>query len=794
MAITQEEFDRIMGKQSALERIIQQNQPTVKPYYPSTAEKLSSMAQSFLESTGMNRYKARDLTGKFIGNNNQIGLADVFPPTGIAKASEYAGQEFFAPAIQNAQQGNIGSAIGNAGLGIGATVLGVGKVPAPVKTAAKNVTKSVANNAKQAIGNIFEAIPSYEEAMNIAKTGGYLKRDSSGKYIGAPSWVNSPQDLNKMRGNVDQSIAYGSPSGGDWYDKARQSYSDVSGYDPLKMGSGTGSNEGNMASLFSRGGAVYSPQAAPPLETANFLTQYNNKVLLGKDVTPRMGAQAKNVAQAFKLDPNTGKYIFSPEKIKLGNKTGAYADSKDPTIPMDDLYRSANDIWQGRVFQYQNPDGTMFSRGFSPQEHGFLTGENLLAADRANQMGVKVGDTDLPMNTLRAQAGSWTGMRFAQAKADQADALANYNKLLSKHESNPKKYKKPSMPIMNTDEELMDYAKAGISETIPRHIANETYEYVTGENVGHLAGLNKLPESVRNEYTNKMAAAYGDRDPYYEAMQMYQLPQVKTMGEYLNSAGVVERNAGLSARPLVDLENSLLTSKTGSEIRGGAQLGSAGRAALDTTAEIRTMLNANEAGAYNKFTKANSSMKPTEKNSARIEGSENELSKAKSALEAQGLDVINVGNALHIANFNENLSAKQIQDAVKSALKNSKAKVTTQVGRLETGYVPVDWGKEGSGQVTSRLVDIINNSPIQNLGQRLDTSRLPSILLNQNEIDRTTAAALKLKEREDLYKLRGLLADPRIGFKGLPQYVQKYGTTGLPAVAGFSLLPPDEQR
>lgn len=794
MAISKEQLDRILGNQSILDRVLSSNQPTMKAYTPSTFDVINSNVQQKLEQAGLDRYKARDFTEKFLGSNNNIGLADLYLPYSIAKGSEYVGKEFAAPAIQDFSKGNIVSGVGNT-LGIGAGMaLATGKVPAPVKTAAKNVTKSVTDNAKQAIGNIFDAIPSYEQAMNISKAGGYLKRDASGKYIGAPSWVNSPQDLNKMRANVDQSIAYGSPFGGDWYDKARQSYSDVSGYDPLRMGFGTGSNEGAAASLFSRGGAVYSPQAAPPLETANFLTQFNNKVLLGKDVTPRMGAQAKNVAQAFKLDPNTGGYIFSPEKIKLGNKTGAYADSKDPTIPMDDLYRSANDIWQGRVFQYQNPDGTMFSRGFSPQEHGFLTGENLLAADRANQMGVKVGDTNLPMNTLRAQAGSWTGMRFAQAKADQAGALANYNKLLSKHESNPKKYKKPSMPIMNTDEELMDYAKAGISETIPRHVANETYEYVTGENVGHLAGLNKLPESVRNEYTNKMAAIYGDRDPYYEAMQMYQLPQAKTIGEYLNSAGVVERNAGITARPLVDLENSLLTSQTGSQVRGGAQLGGAGRAALDTTAEIRTMLNANEAGAYNKFTKANSSMKPIEKNSARIEGSQGELSKAKSALESQGLDVINVGDALHIANFSDNLSPKQIQDAIKTALKNPNIKVTSQVGRLETGYIPVDWGKEGSGQVTARLVDLIKNSPIQNLGQRLDASRLPSILLNQNSIDQATAASLKLKEREDLYKLRKLLADPKVGFKGLPQYTEKYGTAGLPAVAGFSLLPPDEQR
>lgn len=143
--------------------------------------------------------------------------------------------------------------------------------------------------------------------------------------------------------------------------------------------------QGQMASLFSRGGAAYSPQATPPTEMNSFIRQHNAQVIGGQQIIPRTGSQARNVAKAYDIDPATGMYVFNPEAIKLGKKTGPYADAKDPTIPSTDLYKTASDIWHGRVMGYSDPGGKTFSRGFTPQEHGFLTGENLLLANRAEQ-------------------------------------------------------------------------------------------------------------------------------------------------------------------------------------------------------------------------------------------------------------------------------------------------------------------------------------------------------------------------------------------------------------------------
>ena len=120
--------------------------------------------------------------------------------------------------------------------------------------------------------------------------------------------------------------------------------------------------------------------------------------------------------------------------------------------------------------------------------------------------------------------------------------------------------------------------------------------------------------------------------------------------------------------------------------------------------------------------------------------------------------------------------------------KSSGADVSRTNGRMETGYQSVPWGDEGSGQVTQELLSRLENSKIHNYAQRLDNSRVPGLLLDQNAIDRDVAAKYGLPERADLYKLREIIADPRYGFQRLRDYVNKYGFEGLPAVFGPSLL------
>lgn len=296
------------------------------------------------------------------------------------------------------------------------------------KTAAKKVGKVAARNkTKTAIGGVFDNVNDYGQAMRMADRGEHLKQTPNGAYVGAPEGIDSPGALGAMRKRVDAKVDDGMFNA-TWYDRARDTASDVSGFNPATMGHDTSSPQGAMASLFSRGGAAYSPQAAPMSEINYFLNQHNNKVLTGQDFRAKTGSQMNNVAKAYAPDPTTGGFIIEPENIKLGKKTGPYADAKNPTIEDKALYKTANDIWHGRVFGYQNADGSKFDRAFTPQEHGFLTGENLLAAERANAR-LRIGHNGgpalddaaaIPELTPRSmQAATWGSERRAQRVAEE---------------------------------------------------------------------------------------------------------------------------------------------------------------------------------------------------------------------------------------------------------------------------------------------------------------------------------------------------------------------------------------
>lgn len=807
MAITKKELDRILGKQSIVDRVLASNQPTVSSLYTTPFDAARMKAQGYLESLGMDRSRARNLSEKVLGSDNQIGALE-FTPYGLVKAGTDLGVNYGAPALQNFSQGNVAAGAGDI-LGAGAgMVLATGKVPKPVSSA----VKAGAKKANQAIGSIFDNVSDYDKALEMARNKLHLKRDTTGHYVGAPEWVDTPQKLTKMRQGIDEVNMFGAPVGGDWYDRTQLAYSGASGYDPLIHGYGTTSPQGSMASLFSRGGAVYSPQATPSVETAHFLKQHNAKVLTGEDIVPRQSGQAKNVASAYSYNPDTGGYDFLPENIKLGNKTGRYADAKDPTKNHTANLFSTNDLWQGRLFGYEGKNGKAFNRGFTPQEHNFQWGENLLAADRLNQQGITAGEMGLPMTPDRLQASGWVGQRFVTEKAKQELAFNKYQKDLAKWEKSGKG-SKPKSPKMRTDAELWDYANTSPVEAMPRHIANDTYEYVTGANVGHLKGLNELPEDVRNKYTNELAALYGSHDPYYESMQLYQAPQLGTQGKYLNSKGEYEYNSGITARPYVDLVNSDLGLTSGGKKKtGGAQMSPISREAVDTGTKLRTILNANEAGANNKFTPANSSMKASEKNGVRITADPMSLKQLDEILSSAGLNSINVGDALHVTSLPDwdsklgkaippKYNAQQIQKLTDKILKGSGVNYDKSVaGRFEGGYFEMPWTTKGKrskeGTVTKELQNILDTSNIMNLKQRLDAGRLPSLLSEHNAVDMRTAKELGLPERPDIYNLRRLLSDPSVGFKGLNDYIKKNGYAGLPAVGLVPFAPyaNDQQK
>jgi len=667
-------------------------------------------------------------------------------------------------------------------LGMGLSTLGmvpvVGGIPRTVMMAAKTGGKK----GKKAVGAVFDNITDYNEALQMALRGDHLKRTPEGKYVGAPADVDSPQKLARNRANALRKVEEGAFNA-NWYDRARDTATDVSGGDPA------------MAAMFARGGAAYSPQATPEVEIGALVRQHNAKVLRGEDAVPRTGAQARNVARAY-TESATGGYNIDPSVVRLGKKTGPYADAKDPTIPSESLYKTANDIWHGRVMGY----GENFSRGFTPQEHGFLTGENLVLADTAQRKGF--GKDVLPegyeWTPRSAQAATWGAQRLEKYKGDYASAV---KKALREKKRPPKA---PS------EEELVARASYGIDSAVPRYTANDTFEFVTGENTGHLAGLNRADEATRTAYTDAMGDAYlrapsgAMRDPIYDSFQMYQREALPTQGTYVNSAGELERNPGFTARPLVSLQPSDLgTTASGKAKRGGPQMLPEDVRAMRYAAALRGLVTGQEATGFNKFTPANSSMKTFEKTGARYEAKNaDELEAARKAFEGQGLDVVQVGDGLHIGQFPVEVGPPVpggvVQKRVKAAGKDLPGKA--DAGRWETGLEMTPWTKEqGTGETTRAVLERLVDNPdyaVKDAAKRIDVGRFRDAMKPMNEIDRALAAKKNMPIREDLMKLREMLSE--VGLEGVIDYVKKTGGVALPAIAAVptlsSLLSQPEDR
>jgi hypothetical protein len=380
--------------------------------------------------------------------------------------------------------------------------------------------------------------------------------------------------------------------------------------------------------------------------------------------------------------------------------------------------------------------------------------------------------------------------------AEYEKALGTWERQVSRWEAKGKtgkKPKKPAKPAVMTDAQIREKARAGIDDAVQRQIANQTYEFIPGENTGQLAGMNVADDATRQRFSDEMYATMGGpRDPYFDALQMYQYDTTPVQGEWLNSAGLVERNQGYVARPLVGLEPSRITTSTGKPARGGQALDEPGRAALNRVAAVRSVMDAQEGVGSNKFTPATGGMRAFEKTGGRLEGDPSAIKEAKAALEAAGLDTVDVGDALHVGRFDSTgADGVEIQKAAKAALEGVAAKYDYTPGRLEFDLAMPPWSNwgrnRGSGQVTRYLEEQLTAPEIHNFPQRLDAQGIPGIISAQDDVLRSTSSRTGLPLRDDVMKLREIIG--KTGYTGLLDYVKKHGYKGLPAIYGLGLLP-----
>lgn len=688
------------------------------------------------------------------------------------------------------------------------------EVPGPRRS---NVAAS--NISDVTLANLFEGVTP-EEALRLAQQGAHLKQNpNTGQYVGGPPGMDSPQKLAATRRSADARVQAGA-SNADWYGRRREGIGEAAGFEP-----GTTpleSPEANKANLMSRGTASYSPQASPLSELQWFLKQHMGHTVDGVQLQPRFLQQSDNLANAYRYNAKTGTFELTPEAIELANKTGGYSDAGNPTIDPKKLFRTANDQWHARVMGFVQPDGSDWTAGLSDAQHGYLTGENLLLAERAKRDGVLVDGKPFDWDPRSAQAATWGAARFDKAFAEQAERIAKYEKKdkayqrdLAKWEANKQAGKQvgpkpsaPAKPTIYTEQELWDYANEGTDNAIKQQTAAINQEYAPGPDA-FLPGFSALPKEAQNAYAKQQMDVWGPRNPILTGLDQFQRPITQTQGVWKDPvSGEMQYNLGDVSRPIVSTEPTPTGrfNKEGEEIKSGQRLTDQSKRLMETTSAIEGVTRGQYGTGMAKFTPANSSFTGAEKTGAFIDGPKEQLAKAKDALTSAGFDVVEDASTggLHVGRFAPEgntwnsepgvkvdwpdkqgvpLDGTDVQRRMRKALASAASDLEMTPGRLESGFEGVPWGDEGAGDV-SRYLE-------RRLGQvfeapaRLDAAGVPDVLGRRFQTAEQFAGQQGLTPfRPDVAKLYDLLrGDKGGGFQNFLEYVKRNGYQGLPAAA-----------
>lgn len=624
-----------------------------------------------------------------------------------------------------------------------------------------NALSTGGTRRKGALNDAFASASNYDEALKLAQQGVHLRQGPDGQYVGAPRdiagdgslQVDSPEKLEEMRGRYDDHMRTGGGYGADWYDRARQSLADIS-------------DSPEMASFASRASSAYSPQATPDTEWNNFINQHNAKMVRGEDFKPMTVRQMENVASGYGdgIGQNSGQYYFQPENVKLGKKTGAYSDAKDPGIDRSGKFKSANDLWHGRVTGYSQAGGGNFNRAFTPAEHGLLTGENLLATQRAIEAGI------LPpgAGVEAMQAALWVEGRI---RAYTAEQTARFEAGL-----------RPNLPTL---EEARQYAGTGIVEGINRSTGALSREFTPGGGLGELENVGRDP-ALNAQFSAAMGAVGGPKNDVFSALQMYQNPTTQSLGFWNDPVEGLQINPAFTDRPLVGTMPETITLRNGNVVRAGPAMSPFGKQAMEVAGRLHGYENMQHGVGANMFIPRNSSHRAQQVNGLRVTGGD--PATIAEAARLRGLDAVDVGDAVLLTSFTGGQTNKQIQQS--GNMLADELGVNVSPGRFDANYVESGLSSyvddqitptpQGQGIATQQLLD--ETARIPQFDQRMDATNYAQNVAARNLIRQETAAAGGGALRPDAERARALLAQGGVG--ALREYVKRFGLEGLPAWVG----------
>lgn len=740
---------------------------------------ISSYAEEYLPGHGRRLVEGLDMvtgipqavdTVRKEAAGHDAGALDRAIALGVMLPGAAAGRKGFAAAAKNPNVQRFAADVSGS-----AKLPGMGHNRPPstmqIIPAEEAIAKNVAE--KRSVSAIFPEVRKMDldTAIDYAKTQPHLVPKKEGGFVGGPRWVKNPADLEKMRVTLDEYVERGL-DGWDWYHRTRAGNREIA---PMAKGQAKNSQD-----FISQIQGLTSSQAAPESNIQFTLQGYNAMNAGVPRSIVRDGEKATALRKAWEAQ----------YPIKLGDKTGAYADNVNPTLPMP--VTGANDIWHSRGFGYTNADGSFFSRNATKSEHSFMDIETLLAVDRANARKLG-GRTNWEAGEI--QAAAWVELKATDLMKESAEAHAK--KLAKGQKAKPPK----------TYEEAFEEAMKTYPDYFDKHTVQLTSEVIPARGGGHLENLIDADMATKQAYSdapgNWIDPETG-RDVLMDGAGVYSRKPEQAMGVYPNPAGQLEYNQVSVGRMLGDFKtgDESLTKYGG--LGAGKELSDATKGTADVIQGTRAYFDIQNMGAWGKFhPQGPSGAKAGATNSLKIglgrKLSEEEAKRVRAIGAEHGLDLIDHGDGFVMTDFGGTTNAagkkvyageakditKKMKDAgfmgeIRKAVPDAGG---VQRGRFEGSGLdknyqhPLDyagdywgpgnkWSKPGSGEATTMLAKILNDPRAPALAKRIGED--PAVRKNVlAQIDRDLAWAKKTGApvREDLMRARKLFGEG--GFEAL---------------------------
>ena len=584
--------------------------------------------------------------------------------------------------------------------------------------------------------------------LTAAQDGAHLKQNPrTGRYVGAPAHVISPQRLTAMRRHLDAQIAEGAEAG-DWYMRSREGIETVAGRDPAEQ------------SLLAQTYGFFSPQSEPS-SNLQFALQARNAYEAGAPLDiVRTGRQGREYAAAR----------AEGRPLSQGPKTGPFAEKLDPTLPVSDI--PVNDFRMFQIFGYTNPQtGKPWTAGGTQQMHAFVDAEMLLAAERANvrQLG---GRTD--WNAASVQAAPWV---VSKQKALMRRA--------------PRRYP-------DTDEgraAAWEQANKEFTDYYSKYAGSMTYEMVPGRYTGHMEGVSGAGLRERGTYSTPRRW-YGDdrRDIIYDALGFHQLPGGRARGYYTNPQGELEVNPAFTARPLLDRATGLATpSPRTSQV-------------VNLAEQTRGLLGAQHDVAWHQPI---SDLPGGQQTSISIDLnrplSQREITQLVEVGKPLGLEPIDTGLGVTMIQTGEGLnpawkpgdewvtaSSRDVLKGLRGDLQSEVRRILPDAGAIERIGTAGDYFSamstrwpEGRGTATRNLLANVNRvrGVAPNVPGQLADPRIRAHALKLRDLDELQAGGLLGTPRQDLQNFRTIFGQNADPWKALQEALR--AGVPLPVVAGL---------